>query len=969
MKPAQALSLTLVLALLAACQMPPTSGSSRRPAASGGTARPGGTPSAAPGGLGAFSGGASRVVDGGALRQVQGMVRVLTPWALALKPEERGPSAAGRLLSNNSGNLISNHGAGIISDQGGGLIGKTKFYQVAQAAAAPLPEDRLADAVVEVLDAQGQRLVGSDGKDLVAISGPDGRFRFEAKLPSDETLVFRVRLAKGGELAGGQLMALVPPSKTPDQVLELGLGTASSMGAAYVLDRFVKGEQRVLNKLPAQEAEALILDAEAARNRLPEVLPSYEPQALASSLEGLLPKAPELKATVDRIASLLLAGQEDLGSAAQADQVPLLSPVALAYNPQGSLLIAELVAGRVRAFGANGRLSPVVGRKQDHFAGEGLDALGAVLEGIDAMVQGPDGELFLAEKALHRVWRVDRAGKLALHLGAGVEGGSLPGLGKTVLIHKPSSMALAQDGALWVGEGRRPDGSQQPFRLIRVDSSGQATQAEGPPAEALNKGELGAVGLAWAQDGALWLSSSGLAGRSGQVWRRLAPGPWQEVAKGLDLGDHGHLLADGADGVLVSEYRDGRVLRLRPDGASVVFASGLRYPAGLAREPQGGVLLASLGQHAVLRFPPEGGDAQRVIGVEASQQVGAAQAIPVAAPGGLSYDAQGALYFSEVAGGTLKRLLNGQIQQVAGGNDARFKEPSGVAVAPDGTLYAMESFGGRLWRQRPGGPLEPVVGTGALAVTVGSAQQVITAARFPALSTPMGRPVGLRVGPDGLPYWVDQAYGVVLRLAADGQVEVVAGKLPARYDQGGDEGDGAAPNQARFDRPNDMAFDAEGRIYVADTLNFRVRCVDLVAQPPVVRSVAGQNKALSLAQLFAGQTDALLLGPVSLALGGPGELYVGTLGTSRLRGLVAGVGLALPPELALVGAQILRVKLQDGSLSPLAGPGGRVMNGEREALLGLASGLAFAPSAGLAVSDGLFNQIRLIPPRALSEGN
>ena len=112
---------------------------------------------------------------------------------------------------------------------------------------------------------------------------------------------------------------------------------------------------------------------------------------------------------------------------------------------------------------------------------------------------------------------------------------------------------------------------------------------------------------------------------------------------------------------------------------------------------------------------------------------------------------------------------------------------------------------------------------------------------------------------------VDSETGIISTLAGTGQ---------ARF-----SGDGGPAHQAALSEPAALAVDDAGRLYIADQSNHRVRMVDL--KTGVIRTVAGTGIAT-----YDGDgklaVDSSLAGPSGLALAG-NRLYIADTFNSRVR--------------------------------------------------------------------------------------
>jgi sugar lactone lactonase YvrE len=135
---------------------------------------------------------------------------------------------------------------------------------------------------------------------------------------------------------------------------------------------------------------------------------------------------------------------------------------------------------------------------------------------------------------------------------------------------------------------------------------------------------------------------------------------------------------------------------------------------------------------------------------------------------------------------------------------------SGITVAPDGTLYIADSGNDRVRAVPPNGTITTVAGNGGNGMLLSSG---------PALTTPIGPVSGLAIGPDGDLYI---AASNVLRLTPSGTLEWVAGNetgFPSPSCQT------SACNPAgewEFTQPDQLAFDGAGNLYVSGGGGFQL---------------------------------------------------------------------------------------------------------------------------------------------------
>jgi sugar lactone lactonase YvrE len=124
----------------------------------------------------------------------------------------------------------------------------------------------------------------------------------------------------------------------------------------------------------------------------------------------------------------------------------------------------------------------------------------------------------------------------------------------------------------------------------------------------------------------------------------------------------------------------------------------------------------------------------------------------------------------------------------------------------------------------------------------------------------------------------------VFRLRADGQVDVVAGSGPQGFDGGGFAGDGGPATEATLNCPSGLAFDDRGDLFVADSVNNRVRMVDTAG---VITTVAGSGEIGLDSGGYEGDegpaTEATMEFPVGIAFDARGRLCIADKGNDVIR--------------------------------------------------------------------------------------
>ena len=154
-------------------------------------------------------------------------------------------------------------------------------------------------------------------------------------------------------------------------------------------------------------------------------------------------------------------------------------------------------------------------------------------------------------------------------------------------------------------------------------------------------------------------------------------------------------------------------------------------------------------------------------------------------------------------------------------------------------------------------------------------------------------------------------------------------------------GDGGPADQALLNFPTALVVDRTGHLYIADTLNHRVRRVD--AMTGVITTIAGLGQPRCSGDGGLA-VEAGLNEPAALAMSDRGVLYIADQNNNRVRA----------------------VDLATGVIDTVAGTGSAAYNGDGVAATetGLAGpgGLALAPDGTLFIADSFNGRIRVVEP-------
>lgn len=176
-------------------------------------------------------------------------------------------------------------------------------------------------------------------------------------------------------------------------------------------------------------------------------------------------------------------------------------------------------------------------------------------------------------------------------------------------------------------------------------------------------------------------------------------------------------------------------------------------------------------------------------------------------------------------------------------------DPFGVEYGPDGALYITEVRHHRVRR------LDPK--TGELTTVAGTGEVGYSGDGGPATKAKLNEPYEVRFDADGHMFFVEMKNHLVRRVdAKTGIISTVAGTGELGF-----AGDGGPATKAKFNQPHSIALDGNGRLFIADILNHRIRVVDLKQGTISTFAGTGEKKPPIDGQIATGKP---LLGPRAL---------------------------------------------------------------------------------------------------------
>lgn len=394
----------------------------------------------------------------------------------------------------------------------------------------------------------------------------------------------------------------------------------------------------------------------------------------------------------------------------------------------------------------------------------------------------------------------------------------------------------------------------------------------------------------------------------------------------------GAVAVDGKGTVYVADSFNGRIRKISARGNVTTLGPFVGVVFALAVDEEGSVYVA---RDAIQKITP-GGQLLTIAGVAGSSgsSDGTGSAARFEDVMGLAVDAAGNIYAADSGSHIIRKITpEGVVTTIAGlagspgssdgsGSTARFKGPHGIAIDRNGDLFVADSFNSTIRRIDPSGVVTTVAGNagddGGIADGPGSS------ARF-------NVPLGVAAGENGTIYVADTFNHTIRTISPERVVETLAGRP---NEPGSNDGTGSA---ARFFRPYDVAVDASGIVYVADSWNHTIR---RVTADGVVTTLAGVPGAMGSAD--GKGAVARFAFPRGIAVDLAGKVYVSDSGNHTIR-TITGDGTV-------------------NTLAGLAGSSGSDDGAGSEARFSMPGGLTVDRNGTIYVADTGNHTIRLISP-------
>ncbi len=299
-------------------------------------------------------------------------------------------------------------------------------------------------------------------------------------------------------------------------------------------------------------------------------------------------------------------------------------------------------------------------------------------------------------------------------------------------------------------------------------------------------------------------------------------------------------------------------------------SASFNTPSGVAVDSSGNIYVADLLNHKIRKITPAGVVSTIAGTGSVGSNDGAGASASFNGPRGLAVDASGNVYVADTYNNKIRKITSaGVVSTFAGtgsqgdtdgaGASASFNQPYGVAVDGVGNVYVADTYNHKIRKITPSGVVSTLAGTGSAGSNDGAGS-----------SATFSYPYDVAVDSSGNIYVADRNNYKIRKITPSGVVSTVAGT----------GSQGSINDPATFNAPEAVAIDASGNIYVADTINAKIR---KITPAGVVSTFVGD---LSLGDKDGAAENARFHTPSGVAVDASGNVYVADAGNDKIRKIV-----------------------------------------------------------------------------------
>ncbi|MDR2208969.1 MAG: SMP-30/gluconolactonase/LRE family protein [Azoarcus sp.] len=505
------------------------------------------------------------------------------------------------------------------------------------------------------------------------------------------------------------------------------------------------------------------------------------------------------KVTPEGVVSTLAGGKKGYadgsGRAAQ-----FAFPSGIAIDAAGNLYVSDFGNHRIRRVTPKGEVSTLAGSGDEGY----VDGLGSAVQFAfpRGIAMDAANNLYVSDSSNHLIRKVTPKGEVSTL--AGSELGFADGDGSVAEFYHPNGIAVDAAGNLYVADRdnhlvrkivlQNVEALSAPMVIVKIFAGGKAYargSADGRGREVLFDSPSG---IAIDAAGNLYVADSGnhsirkitpegeVSSVAGRGENHFGAGGYADgIGVAARFNYPSDIAIDKAGNLYVADTSNNCIRKITPKGEVSTFvgswregsADGIggsaqfRVPRGIAIDSAGNLYVADSGNGLIRKVTPEG-KVSTFAGSERRFADGQGSSAGFSHPHGIVVDAAGNLFVADSGDSLIRKVSpNAEVSTPVGnlrtdsrrgfadgfGKNARFDDPSGIAVDATGNLYVTERRNGRIRKITHEGEVSTLAGgdKDSYAGKSGSAVQ-------------LGGPAGIVIDKTGNLYVTDSGSNLIYKI-------------------------------------------------------------------------------------------------------------------------------------------------------------------------------------------------------------
>jgi streptogramin lyase len=492
------------------------------------------------------------------------------------------------------------------------------------------------------------------------------------------------------------------------------------------------------------------------------------------------------------------------------------------------------------------------------------------------------GNLYVVDQLNHKIRKISPAGVVSTFAGSG-SSGATNDVGTAASFNQPRGLAIDASGNIYVADSGNN-------KIRKITSAGVVSTLAGTGSQGSNDGVGSSAtfdepyGVAVDTAGNVYVADTdnnkirkiSTSGDVSTLAGSGSSGNTNGVGTAASFNQPRGLAVDTAGNVYVADYGNDKIRKITPSGAVSTFAGFYLFaPHGLAIDASGNIYVVD--SDKIRKISPSG-DVSTLAGVifyGSKDKDGDGLNASFNEPYGVAVDASGNLYVADTNNHKIRKIVFTQtiscedVSTFAGtggtgdangaGASATFHFPAGLVVDASDNIYVADSNSNKIRKISPSGDVSTFAGSGSQGDTDG----VSSSASF-------RNPYGLAIDASGNIYVADANNYKIRKINPSGVVSTLAGS--GSY--GDTEGLGSS---ASFKRPEGLAVDSSGNIYVSDRNGHKIR---KISPAGLVSTLAGTG---SIGDTDGVGSSASFNYPRGIAIDSSDNIYVADEQNHKIR--------------------------------------------------------------------------------------